>query len=207
MLPLDRIHAQIDSAMPGDRHRLRSRLCAPAIGEESRKTRRAGRGDVGPGRGTVGGPVAPRRQNVPEIRYEAELPVSARREQIAEAIRNHQVVIVCGETGSGKSTQIPKICLGLGRGVERLIGHTQPRRIAARSITARIAEVRSPLGKAVGYKIRFTDATGDQTYIKLMTDGILLAETQRTAFSTGTTRSSSTKPMSDRSISTSSLGT
>ncbi len=120
-----------------------------------------------------------RRQNVPQIRYDLELPVSAEREKIAAAIREHQVVIVCGETGSGKSTQLPKICLELGRGVERMIGHTQPRRIAARSVAARIAEeLHCPLGQAVGYKIRFTDETGPRTYVKLMTDGILLAESQ-----------------------------
>jgi HrpA-like RNA helicase len=93
------------------------------------------------------------------------------------------VTIVCGETGSGKSTQLPKICLGLGRGIDGLIGHTQPRRIAARSVAARIAEeLDSPLGRHVGFKIRFTDATQPETYIKLMTDGILLAETQGDRF-------------------------
>ncbi|MDX1253415.1 MAG: ATP-dependent RNA helicase HrpA [Gammaproteobacteria bacterium] len=108
-----------------------------------------------------------------------ELPVSARREEIAAAIAAHQVVIVCGETGSGKTTQLPKICLSLGRGVSGYIGHTQPRRIAARSVAARIAEeLGGPLGAAVGYKVRFHDRTGPDAYIKLMTDGILLAETQ-----------------------------
>ena len=101
------------------------------------------------------------------------------RAEIAEAIANHPVVVVCGETGSGKSTQLPKICLELGRGLERMIGHTQPRRIAARSVAARLAdELSSRIGEAVGFKVRFTDATGPATYIKLMTDGILLAETQ-----------------------------
>ena len=100
--------------------------------------------------------------------------------EIAQAVGQHQVVIVCGETGSGKSTQLPKMCLELGLGVGAMIGHTQPRRIAARSIAARIAEeLGSPLGQAVGYKHRFTDVTGPGTYIKLMTDGILLAETQQ----------------------------
>src|SRR6059058_1218502 len=101
------------------------------------------------------------------------------RDEIAAAIRDHQVVIVAGETGSGKTTQLPKICLELGRGIHGLIGHTQPRRIAARSVAARIAhELATPLGAAVGFKVRFTDRTGPNAYVKLMTDGILLAETQ-----------------------------
>ena len=120
-----------------------------------------------------------RRRGVPPIRYDDDLPVSARRDEIAHAIRDHQVVIVCGETGSGKSTQLPKICLELGRGIDGLIGHTQPRRIAARSVAARIAEeLASPLGRDVGFKVRFAESLSPQTYIKLMTDGILLAETQ-----------------------------
>ncbi len=118
-------------------------------------------------------------RDVPPIRYDEDLPVSARRVQIAEAIRRHQVVIVSGETGSGKSTQLPKICLELGRGIDGLIGHTQPRRIAARSIAARIAdELSCPLGREVGFKVRFAEKLGPQSFIKLMTDGILLAESQ-----------------------------
>ena len=110
----------------------------------------------------------------PAITYDDDLPVSARRAEIAQAIRDHQVVVVCGETGSGKTTQLPKICLELGRGAAGLIGHTQPRRIAARATAARIAqELKSELGKYVGFKIRFTDRVSDDTYIKLMTDGIL----------------------------------
>ncbi len=115
----------------------------------------------------------------PAVSYPEELPVSARREDIAAAIARHQVVVIAGETGSGKTTQLPKICLELGRGVAGLIGHTQPRRIAARSVAARIAEeLKTPLGQAVGYKVRFTDRTSPQSYVKLMTDGILLAEVQ-----------------------------
>lgn len=126
---------------------------------------------------------ATRVRDIPTIEYDQSLPVCERRDEIAEAIRNHQVVVICGETGSGKSTQIPKICLELGRGINGLIGHTQPRRIAARSVAARIAdELRSPLGKAVGFKIRFTDTTSPNSYIKLMTDGILLAESQGDRF-------------------------
>ena len=113
------------------------------------------------------------------IQFPAELPVSARREDIAEAIRDHQVVIVAGETGSGKTTQLPKICLALGRGQDAMIGHTQPRRIAARSVAERIAEeLGTELGDLVGYQVRFTDKTSKQSRVKVMTDGILLAELQ-----------------------------
>ena len=122
---------------------------------------------------------ARRLANLPRPTYPDELPVVARRVDIARAIADHQIVIVSGETGSGKTTQLPKICLELGRGVHGLIGHTQPRRIAARTVAARIAqELKSPLGHAVGYKVRFADKLSPDTYIKLMTDGILLAETQ-----------------------------
>src|SRR6187431_2595132 len=115
-----------------------------------------------------------------EITYPAELPVTQRREDIAAAIRDHQVVIVAGETGSGKTTQLPKICLELGRGRKGLIGHTQPRRIAARSVAERIAsELDTELGDLVGYQVRFTDRTSKSSRLKLMTDGILLAELQR----------------------------
>ena len=120
-----------------------------------------------------------RRAARPIIVYDEALPVTLRREEIAAAILQHQVVIVCGETGSGKTTQLPKICLEIGRGLNGLIGHTQPRRIAARATATRIAqELKSELGRYVGFKIRFTDRVSPETYIKLMTDGILLAETQ-----------------------------
>jgi ATP-dependent helicase HrpA len=116
-------------------------------------------------------------QQLSAIEYPADLPVVARREELAQAIEKHQVVIVCGETGSGKTTQLPKICLSLGRGVLGVIGHTQPRRVAARSVGARIAqELKSELGGLVGYKVRFNDKVSPDTCIKLMTDGILLAE-------------------------------
>ncbi|HVJ60987.1 MAG TPA: ATP-dependent RNA helicase HrpA, partial [Burkholderiaceae bacterium] len=116
---------------------------------------------------------------LPPIRFPEELPVSGRRAEIAQAIAANQVVIVSGETGSGKTTQLPKICLELGRGRQRLIGHTQPRRLAASSIARRIAqELDTPLGELVGFKVRFTDQTRPGAAIKLMTDGILLAESQ-----------------------------
>jgi len=123
--------------------------------------------------------VAARAAAKPRVSYPPELPVSQRADDIAAAIREHPVVIVSGETGSGKTTQLPKICLAAGRGERGLIGHTQPRRIAARAVAARIAhELGTPLGEAVGYKVRFTDRTRPDAYVKLMTDGILLAETQ-----------------------------
>src|SRR5512145_245231 len=123
---------------------------------------------------------AARASSRPALRYPPELPVSQRADEIAAAIRAHPIVIVCGETGSGKTTQPPKICLAAGRGERGLIGHTQPRRIAARTVAARIAqELGCEPGTDVGYKVRFTDHTRPDAYIKLMTDGILLAETQR----------------------------
>ncbi|APZ92002.1 ATP-dependent RNA helicase HrpA [Fuerstiella marisgermanici] len=126
---------------------------------------------------------AARSASVPKIDWPEDLPVVARRDEIADAIRQHQVVVVCGETGSGKSTQLPKIALELGRGIGGVIGHTQPRRIAARSIATRLAEeLKCEVGKQVGYRIRFNDASGPNTLIRLMTDGVMLAETQSDRF-------------------------
>ena len=120
-----------------------------------------------------------RKARVPKLVYPEALPISAKRQEISQAIASNQVVIVAGETGSGKTTQIPKICLELGRGIAGLIGHTQPRRIAARSVATRIAqELKSKVGEHVGYKVRFSDHSKKDGYIKLMTDGILLAEIQ-----------------------------
>ncbi|MGC0402256.1 ATP-dependent helicase HrpA [Streptomyces sp. SAI-126] len=132
--------------------------------------------EVGKGEERMGA----RRARVPAVSYPEQLPVSQKKDEIAAAIRDHQVVIVAGETGSGKTTQIPKICLELGRGVQGMIGHTQPRRIAARTVAERVAEeLDTPLGEAVGWKVRFTDQVNqDATFVKLMTDGILLAEIQ-----------------------------
>ncbi|MEW2122998.1 ATP-dependent RNA helicase HrpA [Streptomyces sp. NPDC058369] len=126
------------------------------------------------------GRLTQRAGRAPAVTYPEQLPVSQKKDEILEAIRDHQVVIVAGETGSGKTTQIPKICMELGRGVRGMIGHTQPRRIAARTVAERIAdELDTPLGEAVGWKVRFTDQVNpDATFVKLMTDGILLAEIQ-----------------------------
>src|SRR4051794_5794886 len=121
-----------------------------------------------------------RRAATPVVQYPPELPVSQARDELMEAIAENQVVIVAGETGSGKTTQLPKMCLELGRGTKGLIGHTQPRRIAARTVAERIAdELGTEVGQAVGYTVRFTDEVGPATLVKLMTDGILLAEIQR----------------------------
>jgi len=124
--------------------------------------------------------VARRRAAVPVISYPPELPISQKKDEIAAALRDHQVIVVAGETGSGKTTQLPKICLELGRGITGQIGHTQPRRIAARTVAARIAEeLGTELGSAVGFQVRFTDQSSDETLVKVMTDGILLTEMQR----------------------------
>ncbi len=127
--------------------------------------------------------VEQRRAQVPTIRYPPELPVSERRDEVAALIRDHQVVVLCGETGSGKSTQLPKLCLDLGRGIAGRIGHTQPRRIAARSLASRLSqELGTEPGTLVGYQVRFHDRIRPETSIKLMTDGILLAEIRQDRF-------------------------
>ena len=124
--------------------------------------------------------VARRRAAVPPISYPPDLPVSEAADELRAALAGHQVVVVAGETGSGKTTQLPKMCLELGRGVTGMIGHTQPRRLAARTVAERIAdELGVDLGQQVGYAVRFTDRVGEDTLVKLMTDGILLAEVQR----------------------------
>ena len=127
--------------------------------------------------------VAARRSSIPAMRYDDALPIAAKRDEIKAALEKSQVVVIAGETGSGKTTQLPKICLEIGRGVHGLIGHTQPRRLAARSVATRVAEeIGTPLGELVGYQVRFEDQSKDGTLIKLMTDGILLAETQHDRF-------------------------
>ncbi|MFB8767924.1 ATP-dependent RNA helicase HrpA [Nocardiopsis alba] len=174
----DPLRSRLRGLMPADRHRLRRRIDGLAKIRDERR-RASVRNDIAEDIDRARVRVESRRESVPELHYPEALPVSARREDIAEAIRDHQVVIVAGETGSGKTTQLPKICLELGRGVMGTVGHTQPRRLAARTVAERIAdEIGTPLGETVGYKVRFTDSSGDNTLVKLMTDGILLAEIQ-----------------------------
>jgi len=180
--------------MPASPTDLRSRLGALTLRDADRIRRRLDRARAGRGRRPDDGAlaaiekelrraearVAARRAAVPEITYPPSLPITERREELLAALRDHQVVVVAGETGSGKSTQLPKMCLELGRGVRGLIGHTQPRRLAARTVAARVAEeLGTEVGDLVGYTVRFADEVGERTLVKLMTDGILLAELQR----------------------------
>ncbi|MFL1380680.1 ATP-dependent RNA helicase HrpA [Nocardiopsis protaetiae] len=174
----DHLRSRLRDLMPADRHRLRRRIDGLAKMRDERR-RASVLMQIAKDVDEAHLRVDLRREAVPELTYPESLPVSARRDDIAAAIRDHQVVIVAGETGSGKTTQLPKICLELGRGVMGTIGHTQPRRLAARTVAERIAEeVGTPLGATVGYKVRFTDTSGEDTLVKLMTDGILLAEIQ-----------------------------
>lgn len=182
------IATALQSCMLADRHALRRKLRDVAdlqklIDEKSIARAQRLLGEVAQKVRSSQQKFAARLAGLPKPEYPPELPVSGKKDEIAEAISKNQVVIICGETGSGKTTQIPKICLELGRGVSGLIGHTQPRRIAARSVASRIAqELQSPLGEVVGYKVRFNDKLSESSYIKLMTDGILLAETQGDKF-------------------------
>ncbi|MGY1680756.1 ATP-dependent RNA helicase HrpA [Geodermatophilus sp. SYSU D01176] len=177
--PPDELRARLAGLTLEDRHRLARRL------DGTRKTRDAEararqRARIAADVAAAEERIARRRAAAPAVRYPAELPVSARRDDIAAALRDHQVVVVAGETGSGKTTQLPKIALELGRGVLGRIGHTQPRRIAARTVAERIAEeLDTPLGEVVGWKVRFTDQVSDTTLVKVMTDGVLLAEIGR----------------------------
>jgi len=173
---LDQIRTALPSCMADDRVRLAdalARLPDDAKGRTARLAQLQARLAQSQLR------RAQRLARAPKPTYPAELPVVARREEIARTIAANQVTIVCGETGSGKTTQLPKICLELKRGIEGLIGHTQPRRIAARTVASRVAqELGTTLGSVVGYKVRFQDKTHPDAYVKVMTDGILLAETQ-----------------------------
>jgi len=174
------LRSRIDRLPRAERRRLHRRLTgAERVPEPGRRTTSIAKVEVSIT--AIEERLATRRAAVPsKVSYPEELPITAWREEILEAIQDHQVVIVAGETGSGKSTQIPKLCLELGRGVEGTIGHTQPRRIAARSIADRIAEeIGTTVGEAVGYAVRFSDQTGDSTLVKVMTDGLLLAEIHR----------------------------
>jgi len=170
------LRARIDQLMLADSHRLGGRLATVRKAKDRVRALTQVADEVTKAEHRL----AQRRYSVPTLHYPDQLPVSQRRDDIAAAIRDHQVVVVAGETGSGKTTQLPKICLELGRGVRGLIGHTQPRRIAARTVAERIAEeLDTELGSTVGYTVRFTDKVSEATLVKLMTDGILLAEIQR----------------------------
>ncbi|HEY3732538.1 MAG TPA: DEAD/DEAH box helicase, partial [Streptosporangiaceae bacterium] len=168
----------LPTLMLRDQHRLGRRIERAAAARDGAGRERA-LGQVQAELTAAAARAAARASAVPVVSYPPGLPISARKDEIAAAIRDHQVVIVAGETGSGKTTQLPKICLELGRGVTGQIGHTQPRRIAARTVADRIAaELGTKPGEAVGYKVRFTDTSSDSTLVKVMTDGILLAELQ-----------------------------
>lgn len=168
----------LDQAMQADRHRLRRQLHElQKKPDEAKLAQWLERFQASCAR------VEARRRSIPTMRYDDALPIAAKRDEIKAALQKSQVVVIAGETGSGKTTQLPKICLELGRGVHGLIGHTQPRRLAARSVATRVAEeIGSPLGELVGYQVRFEDQSNERSLIKLMTDGILLAETQHDRF-------------------------
>ena len=192
------LERELDSCMGCDQHRLRNRLRRLSKSADSAppadKRRSSGnKQSAGKHRESESDALdklskdiaasaarkSARLAGLPEPEYPSELPIVQHRDAITESIRNHPVTIICGETGSGKTTQIPKMCLEAGLGVNGLIGHTQPRRLAARSVSTRIAsELKSEVGGTVGYKVRFSDQVSSSSYIKLMTDGILLAEIQ-----------------------------
>src|SRR6267142_5052023 len=173
------LESRIATAMQADRFRLRNLLRAVQMAEEEGRPPDDNLEKLLNHLDESNRRREKRQGLVPRLEYDESLPVAARREVIAAAIRDHQVVVVGGETGSGKSTQLPKICLEIGRGVAGMIGHTQPRRIAARSIASRLGEeLRTSVGQKVGFKIRFTDVTSPSTLVKVMTDGVLLAESQ-----------------------------
>ncbi|WP_028694725.1 ATP-dependent RNA helicase HrpA [Pseudomonas cremoricolorata] len=171
---IDRLLQNLDHAMIADRHRLRRQLHdLRKRPDEARLAQWVEKVQASCAQ------VEARERSVPRIHYDDSLPIAAKRDDIKKALAEHQVLVIAGETGSGKTTQLPKICLELGRGRHGLIAHTQPRRIAARSVAARVAEeVGTPLGGLVGYQVRFEDQSDANTLVKLMTDGILLAETQ-----------------------------
>lgn len=180
---LDQLLKNLDQAMYADRHRLRRQLhdlrkkAGDSPIDDERLTQWIERFQASVAK------VEARRRSVPVMRYDDSLPIAAKRDEIKAALEKHQVLVIAGETGSGKTTQLPKICLEIGRGVHGLIGHTQPRRLAARSVATRVAEeIGTPLGELVGYQVRFEDQSKDSSLIKLMTDGILLAETQHDRF-------------------------
>lgn len=175
------LHARIDQCLSRDQHRLRRRLQELArLKNAAQQTVK--RAELETAIAQSQAKVAARQARLPVLSY-PDLPVAARAADIIGAIRAHQVVVLAGETGSGKTTQLPKLALAAGRGVQGYIGHTQPRRIAARSVAARIAEeMQSALGDLVGYKVRFTDEFSPDGFVKLMTDGVLLAELAQDRF-------------------------
>ena len=178
-MSLAEVVARLDGLTTYDREQLGRRLERVRTTKDARRRAEALQGVIGAVE-QAERRVEVRRTAVPEITYPPELPVSQLKDEIAAAIRDHQVVVVAGETGSGKTTQIPKICLELGRGVQGMIGHTQPRRLAARTVAERIAEeLGTELGETIGFAVRFTDKVSDRSLVKLMTDGILLNELQR----------------------------
>ena len=175
---IDQLLKNLDHAMIADRHRLRRQLHdLRKRPDEARLAQWVEKVQASCAQ------VVARQASVPQVRYDDSLPIAAKRDEIKKALAAHQVLVIAGETGSGKTTQLPKICLELGRGSHGLIAHTQPRRIAARSVAARVAEeLGTPLGALVGYQVRFEDQSDANTLVKLMTDGILLAETQHDRF-------------------------
>ena len=175
---IDQLLRNLDHAMIAERHRLRRQLHElRKHPDEAKLAQWVEKVQASFAR------VTARKQSVPLIRYDDSLPIAAKRDEIKKLLAEHQVLIIAGETGSGKTTQLPKICLELGRGQHGLIAHTQPRRIAARSVATRVAEeLGTPLGALVGYQVRFEDQSDANTLVKLMTDGILLAETQHDRF-------------------------
>ncbi|WPP01183.1 ATP-dependent RNA helicase HrpA [Pseudomonas sp. HR96] len=175
---IDQLLKNLDQAMTADRHRLRRQLHElRKKPDEARLAQWVAKVEASFAK------VVARRASVPVVRYDDSLPIAAKRDEIKKVLAEHQVLIIAGETGSGKTTQLPKICLELGRGQHGQIAHTQPRRIAARSVASRVAEeLGTPLGGLVGYQVRFEDQSDANTLIKLMTDGILLAETQHDRF-------------------------
>ncbi len=175
---IDKLLQNLDHAMIADRHSVRRQLHElRKRPDEAKLAQWAERVQASCAQ------VTARQQSVPLVRYDDSLPIAAKRDEIKKALAEHQVLVIAGETGSGKTTQLPKICLELGRGSHGLIAHTQPRRIAARSVAARVAEeLGTPLGGLVGYQVRFEDQSDANTLVKLMTDGILLAETQHDRF-------------------------
>ena len=182
-MDLRQLQSAVSECMLRDRHRLRTAL---SRAQDAQRRKQADPADMLRLAEQILQSAAharQRREALPKIAYPEELPVSERRKEIAAAIGAHQVVIVAGETGSGKTTQLPKICLDLGRGAAGMIAHTQPRRIAARTVAARVAqELGSPLGQQVGYRVRFSDRVSEHNFLRVMTDGILLAETQTDRF-------------------------